>query len=473
MNTVEESVKKVKEVLVSADVITYPFASVAGKKFCLVYVDGLVEKPQLGELVVKPLAAAKKDATADDVRPVLASPEVKESDDFKTCIDEISYGAAVLFIDGESTFFIIGLTKPPGRAVAEPPTQIAVKGPREGFTEDLKVNCALVRKRLKSEKLRMDTVRTGRRSDTAVTVCYIDGVCDPDIPKKLKEQIEGTEPDIVADSSYVDRFVSSRPRSLFKRCGTCEKPDIFCAKLSEGRVGMIVDGSPIAITVPYLLVEDFQSNEDYFVPAYRATFTRLLRLFALLVAIYLPAFYVAAQLFKLQLLPVKLLLTIAGSIRDIPLSPSLEMLLVLLVLEVLNEASIRMPKYVGMALSVVGALVLGETAVSAGFVSTPAIIIVAFSGIGLYAVPNLIEETSVLRLAMLLAAGSVGTYGIVLLTALTLVYLVSTENFGVPLGAPFAPFIRRDLRDTFVKYNLLSLKERPASLSSPNKRRQK
>ena len=275
------------------------------------------------------------------------------------------------------------------------------------------------------------------------------------------------------DSSYLTRFLTERPYSLVKQVGTTEKPDIFCAKLAEGRAGILVDGSPIALTVPYLLVEDFQSSEDYFVPAYRATFTRLLRLFALLVAIYLPAFYVAAQLFKLQLLPVKLLLTIAGSIRDIPLSPSLEMLLVLLVLEVLNEASIRMPKYVGMALSVVGALVLGETAVSAGFVSTPAIIIVAFSGIGLYAVPNLIEETSVLRLAMLLAAGSVGTYGIVLLTALTLVYLVSTENFGVPLGAPFAPFIRRDLRDTFVKYNLLSLKERPASLSSPNKRRQK
>lgn len=119
---------------------------------------------------------------------------MKESDDFKTCIDEISYGAAVLFIDGESTFFIIGLTKPPGRAVAEPPTQIAVKGPREGFTEDLKVNCALVRKRLKSEKLRMDTVRTGRRSDTAVTVCYIDGVCDPDIPKNSKSKSRAPSP---------------------------------------------------------------------------------------------------------------------------------------------------------------------------------------------------------------------------------------------------------------------------------------
>ena len=238
-------------------------------------------------------------------------------------------------------------------------------------------------------------------------------------------------------------------------------------------LGILTDGSPIALTLPYLLVEDFQSAEDYFMPPARATFLRLLRLFALIVAIYLPAFYVSAQIFKLQLLPVRLLLTIAGSIRDIPLSPSLEMLLVLLVLEVLNEASIRMPKYVGMALSVVGALVLGETAVSAGFVSTPAIIIVAFSGIGLYAVPNLIEETSIVRLAMLLAAGSVGTYGILLLTAFGLVYLVSTENFGVPLAAPFSPLVRRDLRDALVKSNLHSLKTRPASLNGPNKRRMK
>ena len=197
----------------------------------------------------------------------------------------------------------------------------------------------------------------------------------------------------------------------------------------------------------------------------------MLRLLALIVAIYLPAFYIAGQLFKLQLFPVKLLLTIAGSIRDIPLSPSLEMLLVLFVLEILTEASIRMPKYVGMALSVVGALVLGETAVTAGFVSTPAIIIIAFSGIGLYAVPNLIEVTSVVRLAMLLVAGSVGTYGIILLTAFILFYLAATENYGTPLLAPFAPQIGRDLRDSFVKYNLGSLPTRPKTLKSKNKRR--
>ncbi len=302
-------------------------------------------------------------------------------------------------------------------------------------------------------------------------MCYLKGTSGEKTVKEVKKKLQAIDIDILPDSSYLTHFLAERSYSLVKQVGTTEKPDIFCAKIAEGRVGIIADGSPIALTLPYLLIEDFQSSEDYFVPPYRATFTRLLRLLALIVAIYLPAFYIAGQLFKLQLFPVKLLLTIAGSIRDIPLSPSLEMLLVLFVLEILNEASIRMPKYVGMALSVVGALVLGETAVTAGFVSTPAIIIIAFSGIGLYAVPNLIEVTSVVRLAMLLVAGSVGTYGIILLTAFILFYLAATENYGTPLLAPFAPQIGRDLRDSFVKYNLGSLPTRPKTLKSKNKRR--
>ena len=313
----------------------------------------------------------------------------------------------------------------------------------------------------------------GKQSDTYVAVCFLEGITPQATVDAVKEKLQAIDMDIVADSSYLVHFLKDRNYSLAKQVGTTEKPDIFCAKIAEGRVGILVDGSPIALTVPYLLVEDFQASEDYFVPAARATFTRLLRIFALLVAIYLPAFYIAAQLFKLQLFPIKLLQTISGSIRDIPLSPSLEMLLVLLVLEVLNEASIRMPKYVGMALSVVGALVLGETAVNAGFVSTPAIIIIAFSGIGLYAVPNLIEQTSVVRLAMLLAAGSVGTYGILLLSAFLLFYLVTAESFGTPLLAPFSPVIPHDMRDSLVKYNMGSLKTRPKTLKSKNKRRMK
>ena len=462
-----------RALLPAEDIFTFDFTDGAGRQFVCFFADALTDKDLLSQQVFAPLQHTETAAEIRSVQEAVRAPEMRTEHDLAKLADEVLAGNPVLLWEGAQEALILGTKKVPLRTIAEPPTDVAIKGPREGFIEDVKTNSALVRKRLRTGELMMETLTVGRRSQTAVMVCYLKGTCRDDVVRAIKEKLEAIDIDAVPDSSYLTRFLSDRPYSLVKQVGTTEKPDIFCAKLAEGRVGLLVDGSPIALTLPYMLVEDFQSGEDYFVPAFRATFMRLLRLFALIVAIYLPAFYVSAQLFKLQLLPVKLLLTIAGSIRDIPLSPSLEMLLVLLVLEVLNEASIRMPKYVGMALSVVGALVLGETAVSAGFVSTPAIIIIAFSGIGLYAVPNLIEETSIVRFAMLLAAGSVGTYGIILLTAFILIYLVSTENFGVPLAAPFAPFYGRDMRDALVKYNLHSLKTRPAALKSPNKRRLK
>ena len=236
-------------------------------------------------------------------------------------------------------------------------------------------------------------------------------------------------------------------------------------------MGILVDGSPIALTLPFLLTEDLQTSEDYFVSPFMATVVRFLRCIAILVAILLPAFYVSTQIFKMQLLPLNLMLTIASSIRDLPLSPSLEMFVVLLLLEILKEASIRMPKYVGMSLSVVGALVLGDTAVSAGFLSTPAIIIVAFSGICLYTVPNFVETGSILRWLFLLVAGSIGPFGIVLFIAFLLYYLISADAFGTPLLAPFSPLITADLRDSFVKYNLFSLAKRPRFLKPKNQTR--
>ena len=274
--------------------------------------------------------------------------------------------------------------------------------------------------------------------------------------------------DNVPDSSYIAAMLTPRKHSLFHTLGTTEKPDIFSAKLAEGRVGILVDGSPIALTVPFLLTEDLQSSEDYFTSPFVATSFRFLRCIALFVAILLPAFYVSAQLFKMQLLPLGLMLTIASSVRELPLSPSLEMFVVLLLLETLKEASIRMPKYVGMSLSVVGALVLGETAVSAGFLSTPAIIIVAFSGICLYTVPNFVETGSILRWLFLIVAGSVGPFGIVLLFAFLLYYLLSSDAFGTPMLAPFSPLVPRDLRDSVVKYDMLSLRKRPKLFRSKN-----
>lgn len=395
-------------------------------------------------------------------------PELKESKDFDSAVEEILDGNSLLLVDGIAQGFIVGAKLLPNRAIMEPPTDIAVKGPREGFIEDIKTNMALIRKRLKTPALRFETLRVGKQSNTAVSVCYLDGIADSKLKDELVQKIQKIQIDCIPDSSYIAACLAPRKHSIFHSMGKTEKPDIFTAKLAEGRIGILVDGSPITLTVPFLLTEDLQSSEDYFVSPFVATTFRLLRLIALFVAILLPAFYVSAQLYKMQLLPLGLTLTIAGSVREIPLSPSLEMFVVLLLLEVLKEASIRMPKYVGMSLSVVGALVLGETAVSAGFLSTPAIIIVAFSGICLYTVPNFVETGSVLRWLFLLVAGSVGPFGIVLLLAFLLYYLLSADSFGTPLLAPFSPLIRRDIRDTFVKYDLTSLSKRPRIFQSKN-----
>ena len=196
-------------------------------------------------------------------------------------------------------------------------------------------------------------------------------------------------------------------------------------------------------------------------------------LIALLVGIFLPAFYVSAQLFKIQLIPYRLLLKISSSVSGLALSPSVEMFLTLFLLEVLIEASIRMPKYVGLAMSVVGALVLGDTAVQAGIISTPAIIIIAFSAICLFTTPDLVETTTTLRWILLIIGGSIGAFGIVLFSAFLICYLVSEQSYGVPLFAPFAPLIKNDLKDAMVKSNLYSLKNRPEVFNTKNKVRLK
>lgn len=484
VNTLSENLQKnlaaMKKLLPSEDILSYEFETADNIACAIVYTDGIVNKQLLGDLVARPLSrlslkneGGKYENTLEIIKKTTLFPELKEMKKLEDLGKEVLDGNALLLIDGLSTGLIVGAKLLPVRAVMEPPTDVAIKGPREGFIEDIKTNMSLVRKRLKTPELRFETTRVGKRSDTMVAVSYLEGTANEEVKEQILAKLDTIDIDCVPDSSYIAAFLAPRKHELFHSLGKTEKPDIFCAKLCEGRVGILVDGSPIALTAPYILTEDLQSSEDYFISPFMATIFRLLRLVALFVALLLPAFYVSAQLFKLQLLPLGLTLTIASSVRELPLSPSLEMFVVLFLLEVLKEASIRMPKYVGMALSVVGALVLGETAVSAGFLSTPAIIIVAFSGICLYTVPNFVETGSVLRWLFLIVAGSIGPFGIVLLAAFVLYYLISSDSFGAPILAPFSPLKTHDLRDTIVKYDMLSLKERPSTIGSKNKTRVK
>ena len=518
----QDNLSLLKELLPAEDILTHAFQTKDGTECAIVYADGMVNKQLLGELVAYPLtkltlsfqekaihrenakndgsmyedkengdtmyAPNKKEAgryegkeneqgryelkeLEDKVESSLLFPELKRENEMRNLVAEILDGNSVLLVDGLNVAFVVGAKALPVRAVTEPPTDVAIKGPREGFIEDVKTNMSLVRKRLKTTALRFELQKVGRRSDTNVAICYLDGICKEEIKEQILEKLKEIDIDCIVDSSYLATLLAPRRHSIFKQVGTTEKPDIFCAKLAEGRVGLLVDGSPIALTLPFILSEDLQTSEDYFISPFMATIFRSIRFFALAVALLLPAFYVTAQLFKLQLLPLGLTLTIAGSVQGLPLSPSMEIFVVVLLLEILKEASTRMPKYVGMALSVVGALVLGETAVSAGILSTTAIIVVAISGICLYTVPNFTETGSILRWIFLIVAGSEGGFGIVVLSTFLLYYLVSADGFGAPLLSPFSPFCANDLKDSILKYGFDGLKNRPKFLDSNNKTR--
>lgn len=486
MNILSENLRKnlteIKKALPSEDILTYEFETADKSACAIVYADGIVNKQLLGDLIARPLSKLNLSENSKNgvgmsatklgiIKKAALFPELKEMTKTEDVYKEVLDGNTLLLVDGLNVGLIVGAKFLPVRAIMEPPTDIAVKGPREGFIEDAKTNMALIRKRLKTPDLRFESVRIGKQSDTLVTVCWLQGTSDEKVKDEVKERLQSLNIDCIPDSSYIAAILSPKKHSIFHSVGKTEKPDIFTAKICEGRVGILVDGSPIALTVPYLLTEDLQSSEDYFISPFMATIFRMLRFVALFVALLLPAFYVSAQLFKIQLLPLGLTLTIASSVRELPLSPSLEMFVVLFLLETLKEASIRMPKYVGMSLSVVGALVLGETAVSAGFLSTPAIIVVAFSGICLYTVPNFVETGSILRWIFLFAAGSFGPFGIVLTAAFLLYYLISSDTFGAPALAPFSPLMPHDLRDSIVKYDMISLDTRPNVLHSKNKTR--
>ncbi len=437
-----------------------------------IYIDPICDKNALGELVLKPLESSTFDLSALNEKQ-LPSPNTKSAKDLSEAITNILNGYCALLIKDVNQILLVDIANFTTRTVTEPPTSAVVKGPREGFTEDLKTNISLLRRKLKTEKLNIKYLECGKYSRTKIAVCYLKGVCEESIVKKVIKRINSLQIDGICDSSYIANELIEHKKSLFKQVGNTEKPDILSAKMLEGRVAVIVDGSPIALTVPFLFIEDFQSSEDYFKPIYRSNMQRCVRLISIILAIYLPAIFVSAQLFHLQLIPLNFLLTIVSSIKGIPLSPSLEMFFTLLIFEILNEASVRMPKYLGMALSVVGALVLGETAVRAGIVSSPTILIMALSGICLYTVPELVDTMSFLRFALLIIAGSSGGYGIILFSAFIFIYLCSLENFDVPYLAPFGPFVKQDLKDSVYIEFFQNLKTRPISLHSRNKIRLK
>lgn len=449
---------------------------ISGKNACFFYIDGYIDTLLFESNMLKPLKRLDNIDVVDinvlNANTMFTTP-IEEIQDVNKAIAEIACGEIILLADSSECFFRYSEKKYTLRAISEPPVSTVLRGPREGFVEDLKTNMFLIRRRMASPKLVIDTMSVGKYTQTKVAMCFIDGVADGEVVGRIKSKIEEINIDGIIESSYVARYLEENKFSLFSQIGASEKPDTIVGKMLEGRVAIIVDGSPSVLTLPFMLYENFQMSEDYYIKSYRASMVRIIRLFAVIFSILMPGIYVALQEHQYQLFPIKFLVTVLGSISNIPLSPTLEMLLVLCIFEILNETSIRMPRYVSMALSVVGAIILGEAAVSAGLFSISSIIIVAVSTVGIYCVPDEINSSNILRLGFVALGGVLGLLGILLGTMTIVCYMCSINSYGVSYMAPFAPSILHDWQDGPLKAQLQELGERPYSIPTSNRTRQR
>ncbi len=416
---------------------------------------------------------AKHLSTLDDFsRYSVIDAETEIVTDANDATERLLGGDLLVCVEGDERYLVVAARSYPTRGITEPPTETVLRGPREGFIENIKTNLSLLERRLKTPDFAIDRIKIGRRTKTDAAVCYLASVAEPRVVKKVKERLKKIDIDGIIDSQYLVPYIEEKPLSIFKQTGVSEKPDVVAAKILEGRVAIVVDGSPMVVTVPFVMVEEFQSGDDYYQRSSYSAFIRVLRYLGLVLATLLPGLYVALQNFHYTLIPVRFMITLMTSIKGLPLSPLAETLVVLFLFEIIREASVRMPRAVGMAMSIVGALVLGETAVNAGIISSPAVMITALSSIALFTVPNLIGPMSVLRMAYTLIGGLSGLFGLILAVLITLHYICSLNAYDSPYLAPFTPLVYSDLKDSVERVAYPDMKKRPTSVPNQNPTRQ-
>ena len=451
---------------------------VGQEQIIMFYIESLVDKTLFSASILSPLQNLiksekniKKNNLFNKIKSeVLSLFSIEECKGVNEILKNILSGSVVLII-GEKAMNIpiFGVQK---RGIEEPPTSKVIKGPREGFVEDIYTNLGLIRKRLKTPNLGIIDIVVGKQTNTNISVIYLKGIAREDILNRIVEKLESINIDGIIDSYYIESFLEEDRIKFFKRVGSTEKPDILCAKLLEGRIAIIVDGSPIVLTLPFVLFEDLQSSQDYFTIPAMATFARIMRIFGLIFALIAPGVYVALQSYNYRILPINFLISILSSIEGLAIPPLIEILIVLFLFEIITEASLQMPNSLAMALSIIGALALGNTAVDAGIISPPSIVVVAISSVALYIIPDEISENRLLRILFTLLGGIVGLYGIITSFVIIVAYMTSIKSYGVPYFVPYAPDIKNDKKDAFIKQDVQDMVTRPSLFVSKNKTRQ-
>lgn len=392
--------------------------------------------------------------------PVEATP-VETFDDLVT---RMTAGMTVLLVDGSPVAVALSSQLLAYRSVSEPSGEGNIRGSREGFCDLLRVNISLLRRLIRTPDLVIEMHTAGDLTGTEVALCYNRRLAPPELVEKVRQRLQNTKIPLLLDSSYLAPFLQKGPFSFFQQAGYTERSAAACAKICEGKLVLLVNGSPFAMILPHFFIENFQSLDDYATKAYFASLLRALKFLAFLLAVMLPGVYVAIAQFSPELFPPQLLYKVAAAERATPLPLFLEMIFVLILLEIVREAGLRLPKPIGHTVSLVSALIVGDAAINAGILSTPVVIVAAFTSISMFVIPALYEPATALRLLFTLAGGVAGLLGVACMFAVMAVSACNTDFLGMPYTAPLVPARPGMLRDGMFRFSWRVLARRPYTI---------
>lgn len=430
----------------------------------IIYVDGLTNKDLIDRDILHPM---KSKSFVGDVEMTLKATFTTE-DTIKEVIAKILDGHVALFYDNSKVFYIIELKQWDKRSVEQPDSEAVTRGPREGFTESILTNTSLLRRKLRTSNLIFDKIVLGKQTNTVVAIVYLDDIVNRKVLKELKERLNTIDVDAILETGHIEQYIEENPLSIISCMGLTQKPDIAAARLLEGRVAILVDGTPHVLTIPELFMENVQTSDDYYNRTPFSNFLRLLRLFGILISIFLPGVAIAIITFNQEMMPFVFLISFIEATSGTPLPEAAEVFFLVLMFELLKEAGTRLPKTIGSAITIVGALIIGQAAVEAGIVGAPTVIIVALTAVSSLIVPNLNEFTTIYRFIMLFLGASFGLIGIGAGVIILLVHLISTDSFGIPILSTFS---REELKDSFLRFPMRNIFLRPMSVVKNNVRR--
>ena len=438
----------------------------------LIFIDGLVDNPTLTDAILRPLKnwrvedaqllakTALLDVLEQEVLCAASAKIVRSVPELATgCLS----GDTVLLVDGYAGGLVMDSKGWDKRAVSEPQSESVVRGPREGFTENLRTNTSLIRRKIRNGQLKVEQMTVGRKTQTCICLMYLDGVANPRVVETVKSRISKLDVESILETGYIEEYIEDAPFSPFGTIGYSEKPDVVAAKILEGRVAIVVDGTPFVLTAPMLFAESFQTAEDYYNRSLYASLIRILRFVAFMIAIFAPAIYIALVSFQHELIPTTLLFTFAKAREGTPFPAFIEAAIMVLAFEILREAGVRLPRPVGQAISIVGALIMGDAAVNAGIVGAPMVIVVAITAVAGFLIPNMNDASSMLRAVMMAMAAFIGFYGVAFGFLGMLVHLATLESFGVPYLGYFDN--AEGAQDTLIRMPIWFMVKRPKGIA--------